>query len=268
MFPRLFTIGDVFTLHTYGLLVALGLLAGIYVAGRFAPRVGVSREHVWNLGVYMALAGLVGAKVFLVFSEWSYYGAHPGQIFSAATLHAGGAWHGGLLFAVAVAAWYTWKHHLGFAALSDAYAPGIAFGHIFGRLGCFSAGCCWGKPTDVPWAVTFTNPYANHVVGVPLGVPLHPTQLYEAGAEVVIFLLLVWLWRRRSFSGQIFAAYLMLYAVARFVIEFFRGDPRGGFFFHGTLSLPQVVSVVLFIVAAAFWLYQRRHAAPAPAHAH
>ena len=220
---------------------------------------------MWNLGIYMALAGLVGAKLALVFSEWGYYSSNPREIFSAATLHAGGVWHGGLLLAIATGAWYTWRHQLAFAALGDVYAPGIALGHALGRLGCFSAGCCWGKPTDVPWAVTFTNPYSAQLVGVPLGIALHPTQLYEAAAEAVIFGLLVLLWQRRSFSGQIFASYLMLYAVARFLIEFFRGDPRGGFFFDGALSLPQVASVALLVVAGLFWLYQRHRAAPADA---
>jgi phosphatidylglycerol:prolipoprotein diacylglycerol transferase len=267
MFPRLFTIGDFFTLHTYGLMVATALLVGIYTAGRFAPRIGVDPDKVWNLGIYMALAGLLGAKLFLVFSEWGYYSNHVGEIFSTAILHAGGVWHGGLLLAIAVGAWYTWRHKLAFAALGDVYAPGISLGHAFGRLGCFSAGCCWGTATDAAWAVTFTDPYSHKIVGVPLGIALHPTQLYEAGAEAIIFTLLVWLWRRRSFSGQIFATYLMLYAVARFIIEFFRGDPRGGAFFDGALSMPQVVSVVLFIVAGAFWFYQRRRSPAAPAHA-
>jgi phosphatidylglycerol:prolipoprotein diacylglycerol transferase len=265
MLPRLFSVGDVFTLHTYGLMVALALLVGIYTAGRFASRIGVETETVWNLGIYMALAGLVGAKLALVVSEWSYYSSNPREIFSSATLHAGGVWHGGLLLAIAVGAWYTWRHQLAFAALGDVYAPGIALGHVLGRLGCFSAGCCWGQPTDVPWAVTFTNPYSAQLVGVPLGIALHPTQLYEAAAEAVIFGLLVLLWRRRKFSGQIFASYLMLYAVARFLIEFFRADPRGDFFFDGALSFPQVVSVGLLVVAGGFWFYQRRRAGPADA---
>lgn len=267
MFPRLFTLGDFFTLHTYGLLVASGVLVGIYTAARFARRIGVATETVWNLGIYMALAGLLGAKVWLVLSEWSYYASHPREIFSLSTLYAGGVWHGGLLFAIAVGGWYAWQHKLVFASLGDVYAPGIALGHAFGRLGCFSAGCCWGKASGALWAVTFTDPYSAQAVGVPLGVALHPTQLYEAGAEAIIFGLLVLLWRHRTFSGQIFASYLMLYAVARFVIEFFRGDPRGGFYFEGALSLPQVISVVLLGVAGLFWLYQRRQRA-APAHAH
>ncbi len=95
-------------------------------------------------------------------------------------------------------------------------------------------------------------------MGVPLGIPLHPTQLYEALAEAAIFVLLVWLWRRRRFPGQVFAAYLMLYSAARFVIEFFRGDPRGGFLFGGALSVPQVLSVGLFVAALLLWTVERR----------
>lgn len=266
MFPRLFTVGDFFTLHTYGLLVATGLLVGIYTASRFAPRAGVERELVWNLGVYMALAGLVGARILMVLFEWRYFASNPREFFSSVAFYAGGVWYGGLLFAVSIAVWYVFRHSLSFTTLGDVYAPGVALGHSIGRLGCFAAGCCWGKPTNLPWAVTFINPYSARIVGVPLGVPLHPTQLYEAAAEGVIFALLVLLWRRRSFPGQVFAGYLMLYAVARFVIEFFRGDPRGGFYFGDTLSIAQVISIALFAVAGAYWLYQRRRLA-APVHA-
>lgn len=265
MFPRLFTVGDFFTLHTYGLLVALGLLAGLYTAGRFAPRSGLARETVWNLGVYMALAGLLGAKLAVIVNQWGYYSRHPREILSWPALQAGGAFYGGLLAALLFALWYTRRYQLGFAALADAYAPGLALGHAVGRLGCFSAGCCWGKPASVAWAVTFTDPYSAQLVGVPLGIPLHPTQLYEALAEVAIFATLVLLWRRRHFPGQIVASYLMLYAAARFVIEFFRGDPRGGFLFGGALSVPQALSVGLFAVAGLVWLVQQRRAATAPA---
>lgn len=258
MFPRLVTIGDAFTLHTYGLLVALGLLVGLFVARRYARRSGLSPDIVWNLGIYMALAALVGAKVVMILADWNYYSQNPGQILSWSALQAGGFFYGGVLFAVAVGAWYTHRYRLGFAPLADAYAPGIALGHAIGRLGCFSAGCCWGKPTEAAWGVTFTNPYSSKLVGVPLGIPLHPTQLYEAFAEAAIFATLVVLWRRRRFPGQVFAAYLMLYAAARFVIEFFRGDPRGGTLFGGALSMPQAVSLGLLVAALLFWSIQRR----------
>lgn len=257
MFPRLFTFGDFFTLHTYGLLVALAFLVGIYTARRYAPRIGASPDAMWNLGIYMALAGLLGAKVFLLLSEWNYYSSHPREIFSVRSLQAGGVYYGGIFFAVLLVYLYARRCHLGFARVADVFAPGVALGTAMGRLGCFSAGCCWGKPTQVAWAVTFTDPYAARIVGVPLHTALHPTQLYEAATLLGIFAALRWLWRRRSFDGQIFAAYLMLYAMARFIIEFFRGDPRGGFFFSGALSLPQTVSVLLFIAAGLFWFHHR-----------
>ncbi|MBI4467509.1 MAG: prolipoprotein diacylglyceryl transferase [Acidobacteria bacterium] len=266
MFPRLFTVGDWFTLHTYGALVALGLLVGLYTATRFAPRSGLGRETVWNLGVYMALVALLGSRLALIVFDWRYYSEHPGEIFSWAVLQAGGIFYGGLLFAVALVVWYARRYRLEFAPLADAYAPGLAVGHAIGRLGCFTAGCCWGKPTDLPWAVTFTDPYSERLVGVPLGIARHPTQLYEALAEALIFLLLVLLWRRRRFPGQILAAYLGLYGLARFGIEFLRDDPRGGFLFGGTLSLPQALSLGLLAVAGLLWWVQRsQDTAPAPA---
>ncbi|MFQ5694462.1 MAG: prolipoprotein diacylglyceryl transferase [Terriglobia bacterium] len=266
MFPRIFSLGDYFTLHTYGLLVALALLTGIYVAGRFGARIGLDRERVWNLGVYMALAGLVGAKLVLLVTEWEYYSQHLREVFSLNMLQSGGVWYGGLLAAIAVAMAYTWRQGWAFASTADVYAPGISLGHVLGRLGCFSAGCCYGKAAEVPWAVTFTDSYSAQIVGVPLNTALHPTQLYEALAEVLIFSALVWLWRRRRFSGQIFAAYIVLYATARFFIEFFRGDPRGDFYFQGALSSPQLLSLALFAVGLAFLFYQRRRQqAPADA---
>ena len=259
MFPRLFTI-DGFTLHSYGLLVATGLLVGIYTASRFADRVGgrVDRETVWNLGVYMSLAGLLGSKVFMILSDWGYYEHHPREIFSWSVLNAGGVWQGGLLFGLATGYWYVHHYHLPFSGFDDAYAPGLAVGHGLGRLGCFAAGCCWGKPTNLPWGVTFTDPYSARIVGTPLGVPLHPTQLYEALAEFLIFAWLLVLWRRRTFPGEVFAHYMMLYAVARFLIEFYRNDPRGPFLFGGTLSIAQAISVPIFLAAGLYWLVRRR----------
>lgn len=263
MFPRLFTLGDSITLHTYGLMMATGLLVGIYVASRYARRAGLEAGMVWNLGVYMALAGLLGSKLLLVFTVWKSDSGHLRQLFSLNALFAGGVWYGGLLLALTVCGLYAWWNKINFAALGDAYSPGVAAGYALGRLGCFAAGCCWGKPTEAAWAVTFSDPYSARVVGVPLGVGLHPTQLYSSLASALIFLLLVLLWRRRSFTGQIFAAYMMLYAVARFTIEFYRGDRRGDYFFNGALSQAQTICIALFVVAGLFALYQWRRGAVA-----
>ncbi|MBI2956023.1 MAG: prolipoprotein diacylglyceryl transferase [Acidobacteria bacterium] len=258
MFPRLFTFEPYFTLHTYGVLMAAALFAGLYTAVRLAPRAGLAREFVWNTGIYMALAGLVGGKLLLIASEWRYYLENPKQIFSWSTVQAAGFFHGGLLLAMAVAAYCVWRERVSYFDLCDVCAPGIAIGLVLARLGCFTAGCCWGKPAQVAWAVTFTDPYAARFVGVPLGIALHPAQLYESALSALVFVWLLSLWRRRRFPGQVFAAFLLAYSTLRFVLEYFRDDPRGPFFFDGALSTPQLVSLGLFVAGLAIWWRQRR----------
>jgi phosphatidylglycerol:prolipoprotein diacylglycerol transferase len=142
------------------------------------------------------------------------------------------------------------------------FAPGIALGHIVGRLGCLFAGCCYGEPTSLPWGITFTDPFAAANVGTPLNVPLHPTQLYEAGAEALILGLLLATERRgRSFPGRTFWLYMLLYAVSRYVIEIFRGDPRGTV---GIFSTSQFISVVLAPLAVVMLVYLGRRHEPEP----
>jgi phosphatidylglycerol:prolipoprotein diacylglycerol transferase len=136
--------------------------------------------------------------------------------------------YGGLVLAFAVGLWYVRKHRLRLWPVADAIAPVIALGHVVGRFGCLLAGCCYGKPTTLPWGITFTNAFAASNVGTPLHVALHPTQLYDAGVEFLILLFLLGterFWRRRA--GWTFWVYILLYGVSRFVIEFYRGDPRG-----------------------------------------
>src|SRR6185312_6847665 len=176
MFPVLFNLGR-FTLHTYGLLVATGFLVGIYTARHFARRFGMDPERVFNLAVYLALAAIVGAKLFLVIQDWRYYVLDPGSLLSVGFLQSAGIFYGGLIGALVVLTWYVRSQRLSWLAVGDAIVPGVALGHGIGRLGCFSAGCCWGKPTSLPWGVTFRNAYAHATVGVPLNVRLQPTQL-------------------------------------------------------------------------------------------
>lgn len=266
MFPRLFTFEPYFTLHTYGVLMATAVFAGLYLSVRLAPRAGLQRESVWNVGIYMALAGLVGGRVMYLLTEWRYYAENPKQIFSWSTVQAGGFFQGGLLLAVLVGALLIRCEKASFWALADACAPGIALGIAIARLGCFAAGCCWGKPTLVAWGVTFTDPYSARIVGVPLNLALHPTQLYESALAAALLGLLLWLWGRRAFPGQVLAVFLLGYSAGRFVLEFWRDDPRGPFFFGGALSTPQLVSIFLLAAGAWIWLRQRRQAL-VPAHA-
>src|SRR5205814_7376401 len=166
------------------------------------------------------------------------------------------------ILAVIVAFWYIHRHRLPFWTTCDVFAPGIALGHVTGRLGCLAAGCCYGKPTDVAWAITFTNPLASSNVGTPLGVPLHPTQIYEAGAELLILIFLLATERKgRPFAGRTFWLYMLLYAVSRFIIEFYRGDERG---MVGMFSTSQFISLLLAPLALVMLVYLSRAEAPEP----
>lgn len=244
MFPKLFSIGDFF-LPTYGALVAAGFLAGLWVTGRLARRRGVDPQVIVDLGVYVALAGLIGAKLLMILYDFPSYVNNPRELFSFATLQAGGVFYGGLICALAVGAWYMRKRKLPFLATADLFAPGVALGHALGRLGCFAAGCCWGTHCDRWWAVTFRDPEAHRLVGVPLGIPLHPTQLYEFGAELTIFWVLWRLIGRPHPAGRVIGLYLVLYPAARFLVEFVRTHEQTNPF-GWVLSLGQWITLGLF----------------------
>ena len=171
--------------------------------------------------------------------------------------------YGGLIAAVTVALWYLWRHRMPMWTVTDAFAPGIALGHVVGRLGCLFAGCCFGRRADdLPWAITFTSDYANKNVGTPIGVPLHPTQLYEAGAELLIMIVLLATERRgRAFPGRTFWGYMFLYGVSRFIIEFYRGDARG---LIGSLSTSQFVSVFIVPLSIIMLIVLSRRFTPDP----
>jgi phosphatidylglycerol---prolipoprotein diacylglyceryl transferase len=262
--PKLFSIGPIdvgpFTIYTYGVLLAASYLLGLRLAMWRAKRWGLDPSRVLDLGIYIIIAALVGAKLLLLIVDFDQF-KNPSELLGLA--RSGGVFYGGLLVAVAVAFWYIARHALPFWTTCDVFAPGIALGHVTGRLGCLAAGCCYGKPTNVPWAVVFTNPLAAANVGTPLGIPLHPTQLYEAGAALLILVLLLATERRgRLFPGRTFWSYMFLYAISRYIIEIYRGDPRGTVF--GVLSTSQFISLVLapLSLAMLFWLSRTRPVTP------
>jgi phosphatidylglycerol:prolipoprotein diacylglycerol transferase len=254
MFPKVISIGAFF-LPAYGLLVAAGFLVGLWITARLASRAGLNPQTVTDLGVYVALAGLVGAKLLMMAYDFSYYVEHPGEIFTFATLQAGGVFYGGLIAALLVAIWYVRSNKLEFLPVADAFAPGIAAGHALGRLGCLAAGCCWGIQCDRPWAITFRDPEAHRLVGVPLGVPLHPTQLYEAFAELATFGILYRQLAKSHAPGKIIGLYLIFYPSARFVIEFFRAHDQPNPF-AWKLSTAQWITLALIGVGS--WLVLRK----------
>lgn len=255
MYPEIFHLSF---LHTYGVLVAIAFLVALAVAGRLGKAAGLNHEAVTNLGIYCGLAAIVGAKLMMFIVELPRYIENPRDIFTLDTLQSGGVFYGGLIAALAVAWWYMRKMKLPPLTTSDVFAPAIALGHGIGRLGCFSAGCCWGRECHLPWAVTFTNPAANEITGVPLDRPLHPTQLYEAFAEFVIFAILYRRFRQEHAKGEIIGLYLLLYSTVRFVNEFFRVHEQGNLF-NGPLDTSQWISIALFGVGLYFW--RRGHGA-------
>ena len=255
MFPKLFSV-DGFFLPTYGLMVAAGFLAGMGLTLRLARRNGLDLEKTANLAIYCALAGLAGAKLLMFLMDFPYYAENPGRIFSLDTLLSAGVYYGGFLAALLFAWFYIRRQGLPWWKTADVFAPGVALGHAIGRLGCFAAGCCWGSECDRPWAVTFTNPEAHELTGVPLGVPLHPAQLYEAAATALVA---AWLYarsRRAHGEGEILAWYLTLYSAARFSIEFFRHHEQP--FPVPSVPLTWTQWIALALGAGGAWLLARR----------
>ncbi len=255
MHPKLIQFGDFF-LPTYGVLVAIAFFAALQVTIRLASRRGLSKETVTNLAIYCALAGLAGAKLFMILFDFKDYldGSRP--FFSIATLQAAGVFQGGLIVAVIVAFWYMKRNGMPPMITADAFAPGVALGHAIGRLGCFSVGCCWGLVCDRPWAVRFHNPDAEALTGVPLGIPLHPTQLYESFAELLVFALLYWRSGKPHREGEILGLYLVTSSALRFWVEFYRFHAQE-LPFGGPWSLTQWISLVL-LALGGWLLYGRR----------
>jgi phosphatidylglycerol:prolipoprotein diacylglycerol transferase len=265
MYPRLLELpwsipylGSI-TIYTYGVLLAAAYLLGLKLAMVRAKARGLDQTRVLDLGIYIIISALVGAKLLLLFTDFRTYTANPRELLSLA--RSGGVFYGGLILAVIVALLYIRRIGLPLWTTCDVFAPGIALGHVVGRLGCLFAGCCYGKPTTVPWAITFTDPFAAANVGTPLNVPLHPTQLYEAGAEgLILLLLLATESRGRRFPGRTFWMYMLLYAVSRYIIEIYRGDPGRGTVFM--FSTSQFISLILAPLAIGMLIYLRRRHEP------
>jgi phosphatidylglycerol:prolipoprotein diacylglycerol transferase len=249
MFPILIEIGPI-TVHTYGFLVAVGFLVGIYLAEHQAIKEGVDKEIVANLGIYIILAAIVGSRLAFVIIEYRHYLEDPIGIFKI--WEGGLVFYGGLLAAVPVTLIYVKKKKAPVWKIADIYAPSVALGHGIGRLGCFSAGCCYGAHTDLPWAVTFTNP-KSLVPQAILNVPLHPTQIYEAVGEFLIFTFLIFYRKKQTFTGQIFFLYGLLYSVLRFLVEMVRGAATKEIVF-ANFSVAQLTSVFIFIFSIVMYI--------------
>lgn len=255
MFPELFRIpGLGIPIATYGVLLAIGFIAALWLTAQLAARDGLPKDRIYDLGLYILASSLIGSKVLMVITEWSDYRGEWRRIFSFDLWRSGGVFYGGFLIALLVSVILMRRWHLPWRKTSDAFAPGVALGHSIGRLGCFSAGCCWGKPTS-SWIGVHFSAKASELTGVPIDSALVPTQLIEAAANLAIFGFLMWLRKRRAFEGQIIYSYLMIYGVVRFTIEFWRDDDRGQVL---GLSTSQFISVIMFVLGVVMTVYYWR----------
>ena len=247
------------TLYTFGVLLAAAYLAAFGWVSRGARRAGLDPEAMTSLGFWAIVGALAGAKALMVLRSFPEYVARPSDLLSMSLLTSAGDFYGGFIGALVASAIFFRRHPaLSVWRAADVCAPAIALGQAIGRIGCFMAGDDYGRPTSVPWAVTFTDPAAASIGGAPLGVPLHPVQLYESAVCLLIFGFLVWLERRPHRDGTIIGAYTLIYAVARFVIEFFRGDADRGFVFGGLLSTSQFIAILMAAVALGVLFKSRR----------
>jgi phosphatidylglycerol---prolipoprotein diacylglyceryl transferase len=247
MHPVLFKLGGV-TIYSYGVMIALGAIVGVwYMAVRGKKEVGLTYDQANTLFLLIFVAAFVGGKVFLFFEDPSYYVKQPMKLLGGK----GFVFYGSFLFAVPTMLWFFKKNKLDTYKMLDVMAVTTCLVHMFGRLGCFLAGCCYGVPTDSFFGVVFTDPACS---AEPLNTALHPTQLYESVYIFCVMLILLYLRGRRSFYGQLFLTYLILYALGRFVIEYFRGDVARGFIIEDYISHSQFIALIMAVVVLIYYI--------------
>lgn len=259
MYPVLFKIGPI-SVYGYGFWIAVGIIAAFWVGAKEAERVGLPKNKVLDIAFWTIVFAFIFSKVGLLFEDPSFYLSNMKELLrSGGVFYAGLA--GGLIFLILLLK----IKKLPFWKTMDVYALVVPLAHGFGRQGCFSAGCCYGRPTDVPWGVVFHSQFAHEHVGTPLGVKIHPVQLYESFLNFTLFLILFFVVRKRKkFDGLISALYLIGYGIIRFHDEYYRGDPGRGWIIHGSspwtsLSVPQFISILLILSGIAIILFRRRH---------
>ncbi len=260
MCPKLLEIGP-FTLHTYGVMLALALLASIYMASWLGKKEGIPTKYIWDFGFIVIISAVIGSKALLVLTSLDYYLQDLSRLFSIDFLRAGGVFYGGLLGAIAGCYIFSRINpSVPFLRIADIAAPAIPLGQAIGRIGCFSAGCCWGSHSDLPWAVTFSNTYSHSLIGVPLHETLHPVQLYESITWLILSLVLLAALRKKFFKapGQLLCIYLIAFGIIRFILEFFRGDLERGVYFNGMISTSQIISILVVPTAIIIFATLRK----------
>lgn len=254
MQPIAFNFGPL-TIHWFGVCIALAFLAGMWTASRRAPLTGVSAEAITDLIMpWLLLGGILGARVMFVTTYWheEFSGKPIWEIFM---IQRGGlVFYGGMIGASIAVILFARIKKLPLWKLADILAPSIALGSVFGRIGCFMNGCCYGRACELPWAIRFPQDHST------TGIPVHPTQIYDSLLNLTLYLGLAWLFRRRKFDGQIFAVFLVCYAITRSMVELFRGDYSDAHL-HGGLTPAHLLSIGIFVAGVVLFVALRNRSA-------
>ncbi len=261
MYPIILKLGPL-TIHTYGLMMAVGVACALWFIFVQSKKHGLPGSKIIDMAFYTIIISLIGAKLILLVGNFSYYVRYWRELLSLA--RSGGVFQGGLTFGIIFALWYVRKHRIPTWKAADIFGPALALGHGFGRIGCFSAGCCYGTESSLPWGVIFESKYASDLTGVRLGIPLHPTQLYEAALNFLSFFVLFFILKKKKFDGQVFSFYIINYSIIRYFVEFYRGDhPEKAYIFSNpspylSLSIPQLFCILGLMAGVSMLLILRK----------
>ncbi len=252
MYPILFKLGPL-TIQTVSVLHALGFYAGIFMVIKYAEAYKFDKEKMYEFVILITIFSIIGARVFSILFDGSlsYYLSHPAAMLMV--WNGGFTFYGGFIFAVIAGIWYIKKHNYDLWKVTDLFSPALALGLAVGRIGCFASGDSYGKPTDLPWAVIYSDPRSM----APVGIPLHPTQLYSVITNSLIFIFLMYLKKKQRFKGELFAVFLILYSITRSFVEIFRNDPRG-VYFNGIISTSQIISFFVLITGIAIYAFLKK----------
>ena len=257
-----FTLGPL-TITWYGILVALGFIFGLWNSSRRALRQNINPEIIFDCGTWLLIGAIAGARAVYVASYWSdivnsakeYKHSPLVEVFMIQ--HGGIVYYGGFIGASLACIIYTWRKHLPLWKLADILAPGVALGSFFGRWGCLMHGCCYGRPTTLPWGIQFPVGHRTHPDD---GLPhyVHPTEIYDSLLNLGLFAALAWFYKRRKFDGQVFAMYLLGYSVLRSFVEYFRGDYPPANLLDGWITPAQKVSAGTFLAGVLLLILLRK----------
>jgi len=256
MHPILIDLGF-WQVPTYGVLLALAVIAALWTARRRARRAGLDGDRIVDFGLWLVIWALLGSKLLLVLVELPRFVRNPAEVLTL--VRAGGVFLGGFIAGIIAAFVLIRRYRLPALRTLDVLVPSLSLGQAIGRLGCLAAGCCWGAECRLPWAIEYSNPVAAETLGTPLHVPLHPFPVYAFLCNLGLYLVFAWMFRMQLKTGRVFGAYLVLYGAVRFLLEWTRGDAVRGFVFHDLLSTSQFISVLMVAggIGLQIWVTSR-----------